>query len=566
MASDASIRVERVLHEPVLTRAARSPSPGEAGPRRTFEPTPRPERSRRRWRTCAGSPRGDRARPRPVGRRRRRLRARRWDRPRRAGSPGRPPRGGRRAVRAHERVAPRAAARRIASARMALDADVIVIGGGLAGLVAAAELVDAGKKVVLLDQEPEAGIGGQAWWSFGGLFFVDSPEQRRLRIKDSFDLALAGLAGQASSTAPRTSGPASGPRPTCTSAAEEKRTWLYDQGVRFLPNPGWAERGGYTGHRPRQLRAALPRDVGHRPRGGGAVRAARARRGGPRAGRAAFRHRVDELIVSGGMVTGARGKVLEPTSAARGEQTTVRRWATSRPPLRPWCSPRAALAATSNGSRELARAHRARRPRTSSPACPRTWTAECSRSPSGGRQPDQGATACGTTWRASGTGPVWPMHAIRILPGPSSMWFDATGKRLPGPLYPGFDTLGTLEHIQDGLRLHVVRAHPQDHRAGVRAVGFRAEPRHHGQELKGRAQEPGGRGPPGPVQAFMDNGEDFVVERDLLAGAGHERPDRRRPDRLPTWSARSWPATARSATPTPRTPDHRHPRRPRVPG
>ena len=44
--------------------------------------------------------------------------------------------------------------------------------------------------------------------------------------------------------------------------------------------------------------------------------------------------------------------------------------------------------------------------------------------------------------------PIWPMHAIRIIPGPSSLWFDARGERLPGPLYPGFDTLGTLAHIQ----------------------------------------------------------------------------------------------------------------------
>ena len=43
--------------------------------------------------------------------------------------------------------------------------------------------------------------------------------------------------------------------------------------------------------------------------------------------------------------------------------------------------------------------------------------------------------------------PIWPMHGIRILPGPSSLWLDATGNRLPVPLFPGFDTLGTLEHI-----------------------------------------------------------------------------------------------------------------------
>src|ERR1700755_734449 len=70
------------------------------------------------------------------------------------------------------------------------DADVIVVGAGLAGLVAACELVPRGRRVLVVDQENAANIGGQAFWSFGGLFFVDSPEQRRLGIRDSRDLAL----------------------------------------------------------------------------------------------------------------------------------------------------------------------------------------------------------------------------------------------------------------------------------------------------------------------------------------------------------------------------------------
>ena len=78
-----------------------------------------------------------------------------------------------------------------------MDADVIVVGGGLAGLVAACELVDAGRKVILLDQEGEQSLGGQAFWSFGGLFFVDSPEQRRLGIRDSHELALQDWMGSA---------------------------------------------------------------------------------------------------------------------------------------------------------------------------------------------------------------------------------------------------------------------------------------------------------------------------------------------------------------------------------
>ncbi len=78
-----------------------------------------------------------------------------------------------------------------------MDADVVVVGAGLAGLVAAAELADAGRRVIILDQEPAASLGGQAFWSFGGLMFVDSPEQRRLRVHDSPELALADWLGSA---------------------------------------------------------------------------------------------------------------------------------------------------------------------------------------------------------------------------------------------------------------------------------------------------------------------------------------------------------------------------------
>ena len=75
--------------------------------------------------------------------------------------------------------------------------DVAIVGAGLAGLVAACELIDAKKKVLLVDQEPENSIGGQAYWSFGGIFLVNSPEQRRLGIKDSKELAWQDWQGTA---------------------------------------------------------------------------------------------------------------------------------------------------------------------------------------------------------------------------------------------------------------------------------------------------------------------------------------------------------------------------------
>src|SRR5256884_7699184 len=80
---------------------------------------------------------------------------------------------------------------------MADDADVIVVGGGLAGLVAASEIADAGKRVIVVDQEGEQSLGGQAFWSFGGLFLGGSPEQRRPGIKDSYQLALQDWMGSA---------------------------------------------------------------------------------------------------------------------------------------------------------------------------------------------------------------------------------------------------------------------------------------------------------------------------------------------------------------------------------
>src|SRR6188508_2561452 len=120
-----------------------------------------------------------------------------------------------------------------------MDADVIVVGGGLAGLVATAELVDAGRKVILLDQEGEQSLGGQAFWSFGGLMFVDSPEQRRLRIRDSYDLALQDWMGSAGFDRDEDLWPRRWAEAEVKWASGEKREWLRAQGGRFFPVVGW---------------------------------------------------------------------------------------------------------------------------------------------------------------------------------------------------------------------------------------------------------------------------------------------------------------------------------------
>src|SRR3954454_10661545 len=210
----------------------------------------------------------------------------------------------------------------IALYMVTMDADVIVVGAGLAGLTATAELADAGRKVLLLDQEPEASLGGQAFWSLGGLFLVDTPEQRRVGIKDSFDLAWQDWLGSAAFDRPEDHWPRRWARAYVEFATHEKRDWLYSMGVRVMPNPGWAERGGHTatGHGNSVPRFHLTWGTGP-----GLIEPfVRRVREGERRGlvRLAFRHRVDELVVEGDAVTGVRGSVLEPSGVARGEDSS----------------------------------------------------------------------------------------------------------------------------------------------------------------------------------------------------------------------------------------------------
>src|SRR5689334_12211253 len=202
------------------------------------------------------------------------------------------------------------------------SADVLVIGAGLAGLAAAAEAADAGRSVVLVDQEGEQSLGGQADWSLGGLFLVDSPEQRRMGVRDSHELALQDWLGSAQFDRDEDHWPRQWAEAYVQFAAGEKRAWLHGMGVRFFPVVGWAERGGYsaTGHG-----NSVPRFHITWGTGPGVVAPFERRvRAAVEAGRVElrFRHRVDDLVVTGGTVTGVRGAVLEPSSVARGESSS----------------------------------------------------------------------------------------------------------------------------------------------------------------------------------------------------------------------------------------------------
>ncbi|MEU6648159.1 FAD-binding dehydrogenase [Streptomyces sp. NPDC046900] len=401
---------------------------------------------------------------------------------------------------------------------MAYDADVIVIGAGLAGLTATAELVDAGRKVILLDQEPEQSMGGQAFWSFGGLFFVDSPEQRRLRIKDSHGLALQDWMGTAAFDRPEDHWPRQWAEAYVDFAAGEKRAWLHGQGMRFFPVVGWAERGGYdaTGHGNSVPRFHITWGTGP----GVIAPFVRRVQAGVAGGlvQLKFRHRVTGLSRSAGDVDTVTGEVLEPSDVQRGK-------ASSRVVAGAFEFRAQTVIVTSGGiggNHELVRANWPERlgtpPERMVSGVPAHVDGRMLGIAEGaGARLINGDRMWHYTEGLHNWDPIWDNHGIRILPGPSSLWLDARGRRLPVPLFPGFDTLGTLEHIM---------------RTGYDYTWFVLDQRIIGKEfaLSGSEQNPDLTGKsvkdvigraradvPGPVKAFMDHGVDFVVEKDLGA-------------------------------------------------
>lgn len=389
--------------------------------------------------------------------------------------------------------------------------DVIVVGAGLSGLVAATEATDAGRRVLLIDQEPPSNLGAQAWWSFGGLFLVDSPEQRRLGIRDSVELARQDWWGTAGFDRPEDYWPRQWAEAYVDWAAGGKRAWLHGLGVRFFPVVGWAERGGHGASGPGN---SVPRFHITWGTGPGIVepfanKALAAVTSGLLTVR--FRHRLDELVVRDGVVTGVQGRLLAASTTPRGQ-------ASNREEVGDFEYLASAVVVCTGGIGGNVEKVRE--------AWPERLGAPPERMISGvpahvdGRGLDIGAAAGGhlingdRMWHYTegivNHGPVWQNHGIRILPGPSSLWLDATGRRLPAPLWPGFDTLGTLEHL---------RGTGHDH------SWFILNRRIIGKEfaLSGSEQNPDLTGKdigavlrrartavPDPVQAFLDRGEDFI--------------------------------------------------------
>jgi predicted oxidoreductase len=407
--------------------------------------------------------------------------------------------------------------------------DAIVVGAGLAGLVAAAELIDAGKRIVVLDQEPDASLGGQAWWSFGGIFLIDSPEQRRFGVRDSLELARQDWLGTAGFDREEDAWPRRWAEAYLQFAATEKRAWLRERGVKFFPVVGWAERGGYTatGHG-----NSVPRFHITWGTGPGVLAPFEAKlRDGIATGLVdiRFRHRMDELVVENGAVVGVRGAVLAPDGAERGAPS-------NREVIDSFEVRAAAVIVTTGGiggNHDLVR---------------QMWPKRM------GKAPDDMLSGVPASVDGRGVGiaekagarvingdrmwhyvegitnyaPVWARHGIRILPGPSSIWLDATGKRLPVPLFPGFDTLGTLEHIAatgHGYSWFVLTQKIIEKEFAL--SGSEQNPDFTGKSIRLLLKRVG-KGAPGPVEAFKNKGEDFIVANtldELIAGMQQHSPD-----------------------------------------
>ena len=406
------------------------------------------------------------------------------------------------------------------------SADAIVVGGGLAGLAAAAELGDRGKRVILLDQEPEQFLGGQAFWSLGGLFLVDTPEQRRMGIRDSRDLALSDWMGSAQFDRAVDAWPRRWAEAYVDFAAGEMRHWLKAMGLSWFPVVGWAERGGAyaDGHGNSVPRFHITWGTGP----GTIAPFVRRVMEHSAAGRIAlkFRHRVGRIVMQNGAAQGVAGEVLAPDAAARGQKTN--REVVGEFELR---AP--SVIVTSGGIGGNFELVRQAWPRDRLGEPPKTMISGVPAhvdgrmiaiSEAAGGHVINGDRMWHYTEGVQNWDPIWPAHGIRILPGPSSLWFDATGRRLPPPCLPGFDTLSTLKEIMA---------------TGYDYSWFVLSQKVIEKEfaLSGSEQNPdltsgkwsevirsrllSGGGAPKPVEAFKRHGVDFVVAdtlEELVAG------------------------------------------------
>ncbi|MDF3351050.1 FAD-binding dehydrogenase [Sulfitobacter sp. KE34] len=396
-------------------------------------------------------------------------------------------------------------------------ADVIVVGAGLAGMVAAHEAVLRGRRVLLMDQEGPQSLGGQAYWSLGGLFMVDTPEQRRMGIRDSAELAYRDWMGSAQFDRAEDANPRKFAQGFIDWAAGDMRAWLHQIGLRWFPVVGWAERGGAGagGHGNSVPRFHITWGTGT----GVVAPFARLMREHAAAGklRLGFRRRVTRLVATNGAVTGVAGEVLEDSDALRGQSTP-------RNVTGPFEHTAESVILTTGGigaNHDLVRQHWPTDRLGPAPQRMVSGVPDYVDGKMHGIAADAGAGLINEDrmWHycegVQNWDPIWPNHGIRILPGPSSMWFDAQGDRMEAPCLPGFDTLSTLKRIlQAGEHSWFILTQKIIEKEFALS-GSEQNPDltsgKWGEVLKARL----GKGATAAVEAFKEKGADFIVAEDL---------------------------------------------------
>jgi hypothetical protein len=330
---------------------------------------------------------------------------------------------------------------------------VIIIGGGLAGLTAAYEITKAKQKVIIIDQENETNLGGQAFWSLGGIFLVGTPEQRWMGVKDTIELARQDWFNSAKFDRVETEDA------WAVKWAEQyiqfahggMRQYLKNLGLGFVPTVGWAERGDGTasGHGNSVPRFHITWGTGPE-----VVRIFRepvlnAAKHGLVEFR--YRHQVDELIQDeDGRAIGVKGVILEPSNAERGVKS-------SRKPIGTFDIRGSAIIIASGGIGGNPDLIKEMWPSTRlGGKVPTTFVTGVPAHVDGKLlkiAEEFGASVVNKDrmWHYTegmhNWNPIWPNHGIRVIPGPSSIWLDAKGERLQAPYFPGCDTLGTLGRI-----------------------------------------------------------------------------------------------------------------------
>ncbi len=407
-----------------------------------------------------------------------------------------------------------------------MQADVIIVGAGLAGLAAAAELGDRGKSVLILDQEGPQNLGGQAFWSLGGLFMIDTPEQRRMGIKDSHALALNDWMGSAQFDGPQDAYPRQWAEAYLDFAAGEMRPWLHDMGLRWFPVVGWAERGGgfAGGHGNSVPRFHITWGTGP----GVLEHFIRRCKAHENAGLITFkyRHQVDHIDMQGGAAKGVAGSILADDPAAQGA-------ATNRDVTGDFQYTASSVIVTSGGIGGNFDMIENVWPVDRLGPMPQRMLSGVPAHVDGrmiGIAQDAGGHLINKdrlwfyTEGVKNWDPIWPRHGIRILPGPSSMWFDATGKRFAPPALPGFDTNGTFKAIlESGYDYSWFVLTQKVIKKEFALSGSEQNPdftsAKWGEVIKQRILS--GSRATDPVEAFKEHGEDFVVAdtlEDLVAG------------------------------------------------